>query len=168
MNDHELEAALKQCSLHSLLILTSRALSHSGFGYVQLLDRRQSKQKSRFGGHELLCETTVGGLPVRVIVKVIQDSVRLRMLDELAGGIRRTNADLGLIVSPHNLTANASQALGSYAPMRIEAITGRTFAELLSRYHIGVRSRGDVDYAFFSELEDLGERLISFLKANSL
>ena len=119
MNDQALEEMLKRCSLHSLLMLTSKVLSRSGFGDVQLLDRRQSRQKSRFGGHELLCESSVGMFPTRVIVKVIQDSVRLRMLDELAGSVRRTNADMGLIVSPHHLTANASKHLASYAPMRI-------------------------------------------------
>jgi len=166
MNDQELAGVLKRCSLHSLLIVTSQALSRAGFGDVQLLDRRQSKQKSRFGGHELLCEGTIGGMPFRVIVKVIQDSVRLRMLDELAGSVRRTNADMGLIVSPHGLTANAAKHLSSYTPMRLEAIAGRTFSELLSRYHIGVRSRGEVDYAFFGELESASLRLISFLKNN--
>lgn len=168
MRDQALEDALKRCSLHSLLILTSRALSRAGLGDVQLLDRRQSRQKSRYGGHELLCEMSVGMIPVRIIVKVIQDSVRLRMLDELAGSVRRTGADMGLIVSPHGLTANAERSLGSYAPMRLVALTGRTFSELLSRYHIGVRSRGGVDYAFFAGLEDASGRLISFLKHNDL
>lgn len=168
MKDDELQEALKGCSLHALLIVTSRALSRSGFGDVQLLDRRQGRQKSRYGGHELLCESTVGGLPYRAIVKVIKDSVRLRMIDELAGSVRRTNADLGLIVSPHHLTKNAEAHLGSYAPMRIEPITGRTLSELLSRYHIGVRSRGEVDYAFFAGLEDASVRFNEFLKHHRL
>ncbi len=168
MNDHALEAVLKRCSLHALLIVTSRALSRAGFGDVELLDRRQSKQKSRFGGHELLCETTVGGLPFRVIVKVVKESVRLRNVDELSGAVRRMNADLGIVVSPSNLTANAARHVKSYAPIRLEALTGRTFSELLSRYHIGVRSRGDVDYAFFDQLEEASQRLISFLNEHSL
>ena len=168
MNDQELQATLKQCSLHSLLLVTSRAFARAGFGDVQILDRRQSKQKSRFGGHEIMCDLSVGFFPVRIIVKVLQDGVRLRHLDELAGTVRRTTADMGIVVSPHSLTAGAEAHLNGYQPMRIEVVTGSAFARLLSTYHVGVRSRGEVDYAYFSALEDASEKLISFLKTNDL
>jgi hypothetical protein len=168
MNEQELNEMLKHCSLNALLMLTSKALSRAGFGDVQVLDRRQSKQKTRYGGHELLCEVSLGTVPMRVIVKVINDGVRLRMLDELAGSVRRTNADLGLIVSPHELTQAAEKNLSSYQPMRLEALTGLSLAQLLSRYHIGTRSRGEVDYAFFGSLEAFSVQLSSFFKKEQL
>lgn len=158
-----LPPVLQECSLHSLLICVSRTLTRSGFGDVQILDRRRSKQKSRFGGHELMCETTLGSYPVKVVVKVIKDDVRTRMVDELAGTVMRTNADLGLLVTPFNVSERVRAAQGAYRPLRLEFIDGNRLAELMRCSGVGVRSKGSVDYAFFSELEDVSERLLAFL-----
>jgi len=155
--------ALRASSLHALLILTSKALSRSGFGDVQILDRRQNKQKTRYGGHELLCETELGGLPVKVVVKVVNDVVRLRMLDELAGTVVRRRADFGLIVTPQSVAKSAEKLVGSHLPVRIEVIDGPSLARMLIKYQIGTRGADDVDYAFFSELESQSFRIISFL-----
>lgn len=168
MNDQPLVEALKGCSLHSLLMITSKALTRSGFGDVQILDRRHTKQKSRFGGHELLCQTAVGCLPMRIIVKVINDAGRVRMLDELAGSVIRTKADLGLLMTPHHLSANANRVQGSYFGVRIETITGSALAAFVRSHGIGVRPSGELDYAFFSELEEVSGRLLSFLEKERL
>jgi hypothetical protein len=48
--------ALQQCSLHSLILLTTKALGRSGFGDVQILDRRQSKQSGN-AAHESNCQS---------------------------------------------------------------------------------------------------------------
>lgn len=164
MNESELQFTLKNCSLHALILITARLLSRSGFGDAQILDRRLTRQKSRYGGHEILCETVVGGGPYRTIVKVINDVGRLRMLDELAGSVIRTKADRGLLITPHNLSAGARRNLESYFGVRVEAVAGEAFADLLVRFGIGVRPRGDVDYAFFTELEEVSKRLLAFLR----
>lgn len=166
MNQTPFVGALQQCSLHSLLMLTSKALSRSGFGDVQILDRRQSKQKSRYGGHELECRFLVGTMSMKVIVKVVRDSVRVRMLDELAGAVLRSKADLGLIVTPHHVTVNAARHQASYQRARIEIIDGKQLAELLQQVRVGIRSKGDVDYAFFEALEEVSLRMLSFISAN--
>ena len=163
MHETPFEGILQTCSLHSLLMLTSKALTRSGFGDVQILDRRQVRQKSRFGGHELLCETTVGHLPCKVIVKVINDKVRQRMLDELAGAVDRNKADLGLLVTPHQLSATAAKQQGSYSRSRIQVIDGAALEELLRKFKIGIRPKGDIDYAFFSSLEEVSDRLLAFM-----
>ena len=160
--------ALQQCSLHSLILLTTKALGRSGFGDVQILDRRQSKQRSRYGGHELECRVIVGTLPMKVIVKVINDSVRVRMLDELAGAVVRTKADLGLIVTPHHVTANAARHQGTYRGARVEIMDGKKLSDLLRHIKVGIRPYGDVDYAFFEALEEVSQRMLAFIAANSL
>lgn len=160
-----LQGALQSCSLHSLLMLTSKALTRSGFGDVEILDRRHSKQKSRSGGHELSCHTTIGILPAKVVVKVINDEVRIRMLDELAGAVDRTHADLGLIVTTKRLCKSARKMLASYRRSRISAIEGPELATLLLKH--GIAARGaDVDYAFLSSLEEVSEKLLSFIAEN--
>ena len=166
MKGEPLVEMLKDCSLHTLLMLTSKALTRSGFGDVQLLDRRQSKQRSRYGGHELVCRGNLGTLPMKVIVKVINDSVRVRMLDELAGVVIRTRADAGIIVTPHHVTTNALRQQGTYSRARIEIIDGHALAGLLSKFGIGQRGRGEVDYAFFGALHEMSDRVLSFIAAN--
>jgi restriction endonuclease Mrr len=150
--------------LHGLLLCVSKALSRSGFGDVQILDRRSSKQKSRFGGHELMCSAMLGLCPLKVVVKVILDDVRTRMVDEMAGTIMRTKADLGLLVTPFNVSAKVRSAQEAHRPLHLEYIDGTRLAELLRSSRVGVRQKGSVDYAFFAELEEVAYRLITFLR----
>ncbi|ARU41214.1 hypothetical protein CCB80_08730 [Armatimonadetes bacterium Uphvl-Ar1] len=164
MTNQTMLHVLQGSSLHSLLLLTSKVLSRSGFGEVQVLDRRETRQKSRFGGHELMCESTFGSLPVKVIVKVINDSVRLRMLDELVGAVQRTKADLGIIVSPRHVTASARKLQDHYKASRVNIIDGTELADRLTRLGIGVRPKGDVDFQFFGALEEVGHRVTAFMK----
>jgi restriction endonuclease Mrr len=159
---------LQVCSLHEILICVSKALSRSGFGDVQILDRRSSKQKSRFGGHELMCETTLGLYPVKIVVKVILDDVRTRMVDEMAGTVLRTKADLGLLITPFNVSEKVRAAQDAYRPLHLEFIDGKRLAELMRCSGVGVRSKGSVDYAFFSELEEVSERLLAFLRREGI
>lgn len=71
METDPLAGMLQRCSLHVLLMVVEQALARSGFGDVEILDRRRNKQKSRFGGHELSCRTRIGSLPATVLVKVV-------------------------------------------------------------------------------------------------
>lgn len=163
MSESQLERVLQRCSLHALLMLTSNALTRAGFGDVQILDRRQSKQKTRYGGHELMCQTTIGSLPVKVIVKVINDAIRGRMMDELAGAVLRTKADLGLLVTPHQTSAIMKKRQAEYRPVRIEIMDGPVLASLLSANGIGVTEKKRVDFPFFSSIEIASERILGFL-----
>ncbi len=163
MNNQALLAALQNSSLYVLLMITSRMLAQSGLGNVVLLDRRSSKQKSRFGGHELLCEGRYGEIPVRIVVKVINDGIRLRMLDELAGAVSRMQATFGIIVSPRPLTKSAKLYQSAYNSSNIAVIEGDEFAARLSKLGIGVRSSGEVDYQYFTHLEMYGPQLIDFV-----
>lgn len=163
MNESQVKRALQNCSLHSLLLLTSKVLSRAGYGDVQFLDRRQSRQKSRYGGHELLCETDLRTVPAKVVVKVVRDSVRQRMLDELAGTVIRRNADMGLLVATGTVSSLARRNAGRYSPLRLQVIDGDALAGLLAQYGIGVRPHGEVDYAFFGGLEEQSYRILTFL-----
>lgn len=158
-----LQSLLRSASLHSSILLVSRVLARSGYGDVQLLDRRAPKQKSRLKGCELLCESNVGHDPVRVIVKVVKDSVRTRMLDELAGAVDRTKADFGILVSTEDLPAKARAAKELYRKSRVEVLDLSLLSRMLRQYRIGVRPGGEPDYAFFSELDNQLDKVNSFL-----
>lgn len=163
MNNYQLSAALQNTSLHVLLMILSKALSRSGYGDVQILDRRLPKQKSRHGGHEMLCEATLAGRTVRVVVKVLRDSVRIRNLDELAGTVIRMKADSGLIVSPFHVTNQAKKLLAVHNPVKLWVIDGEGLADLLKAQRIGVRGAGDVDYAYFGAMEEMSDRVLGML-----
>lgn len=163
MTNPQLSVALQNSSLHVLLLILSKALSRSGYGDVQILDRRLPKQKSRHGGHELLCEATLAGRTVRVVVKVLRDSVRIRNLDELAGTVIRMKADSGLIVSPFHVTAQAKKLLSIHNPVRLWVLDGDQLAQLLAELGIGTRGRGDVDYAYFGAMEEMSDRVLGML-----
>ncbi|MBS1722969.1 MAG: restriction endonuclease [Armatimonadetes bacterium] len=166
MKTNEMEAMVKAVSLHPLLIIVSRALSISGFGDVQFLDRRESWQRSRYGGHELLCEATFGLVRMRVVVKVVRDSVRRRMLSELAGTVLYRKADMGILVATGKLSRRLAGFQTDYPPVRLEVIDGTHLSKLLLKNGIGTRGEHGVDYAFFGELETQSLRIISFLTRN--
>jgi len=142
----------------------SKGLTRSGFGDVEILDRRLTKQKSRSGGHEIVCRTNLGTFPLTVVVKVIQDKIRTRMVDELAGTVIRTQADIGLLISPEGFSKAARANKEAHRPIRLEFMAGDDLATFLRTTKVGVRRDGDVDYAFFSELEEVSERILAFLK----
>ena len=163
MKTDELAEALKQCSLHSLLMLTSKALARAGFGDVEILDRRRAGQKSRYGGHEISCLAHLGPVPVRVLVKVVRDDVRTRMLDELAGCVIRSGADIGIVASAYQVSPSVAARQADYRPARVEILDGKALSKLMRCSGIAVRPAGGVDYAFLQELEEVSERLLDFI-----
>lgn len=164
MNETALVAALEGCNFHPLLMIVQRALTRSGLGDVEILDRRKTSQKSRNGGHELVCRVRMGDRMLTVVVKVIKDGIRLRMCDEHVGVIDRMRADFGIIVSTKKLSRNAAKALATYGHARVEVIDGPGLADLVRRTEIGVRPDGSPDYAFFGDLEDKSKRIINCLQ----
>lgn len=164
MSNRPLEAAIRNCSLHALLLLVLRTLTRLGYGDVEILDRRTSGEKSRHGGHELMCEARFGAQPIRIVVKVVRDSVRIRHLDELAGTVIRMGADSGMIVSPFRLTKRARTLLASYGPVRVRVVEGEQLAAWLAELRIGTRGVSDVDYAFFGNLEEHSANVLSLLR----
>lgn len=144
-------------------MLIAKILTRQGFGDIQLLGRRLNAQKSRVGGCELLCQTNIGHVPIKVIIKLINDSVRTRMLDEMAGAIDRTGSDFGVVVSTEDLSPKVALNQEKYQKSRVEVIDGSQFASMLCKFKIGTRSDGSPDYAFFGELENQLEKVNQFL-----
>ena len=147
--DDPLVGALQECSLHPLLMLVSKALTRAGWDDAEILDRRQAGQRSRHGGHEITCAAYLGPTPVRMIVKVARDpdGVKTRMLDELAGAVLRSSADLGLIVTPFKVSASVAAKQAGYGPARVVAMDGNALAALMRCSGIAVRPSGEPDYA---------------------
>lgn len=162
-NEKALKEAIRACSLHTSLMLVSKVLTRTGYGDITILDRRQPKQRSRLGGCELLCQTSIGAVSLKVIIKVIKDSIRVRMLDELAGAIDRTKADFGIIVSTEDLSSKVLATKDEYRKSRVEVIDLDLLCQMLSKFRIAVRPNGEPDYAFLAELEDQMDRVSEFL-----
>lgn len=158
-----LAKVLQRCSFHAFLMIASTALSRSGFGDVEILDRRSTKQKSRYGGHEMLCRAKIASLPAHVVVKVIQDRINTRMLDELHGCVDRRRADLGVIISPFQISPSVAKMQASYAKSRVEIIDADGLSGMLKCSGIGIRPKGDVDFAYFAEMEARSEHFLEYL-----
>lgn len=163
METKPLELALRQLSLNPLMTIVSRVLTRAGYGEARLQDRLKEKQKSRNGGCDLLFEATFGTREVRVAVKVLRDTIRTRMLDEMCGVVRRTKADMGFLVTPYSLGKKARDLLSSYRP-EIHVIDGAALAELMQLYGIGTKGPGVVDEEFFAWLEHYSDRTVDYLK----
>lgn len=153
MHIDPLQGALGQCSTRALVLLTAKALERVGSGDVELVDRRRTGRNGRRGGFEIVCRGAAGLVPVVMVVKVVRTPLTARTLDEVAGAASRAGADAALVVTPHHSSALPSGAQADYAPLRLLAYGGSGFAELIRRSGIGVRPRGDVDYAFLESLE---------------
>jgi hypothetical protein len=162
-NEQALEEIVQNSSLHTCLMLVAKVLTRNGFGDIQILDRRMPRQKSRLGGCELLCVTSIGSVSVRVIIKVIRDSVRTRMLDELAGAIDRTGSDFGILVSNKRLPKGMSARHEMYVKSRVEVIDLALLVQMLVKFRVGVRPAGEPDYAFFVDLEEKLDQVNDFL-----
>lgn len=158
------EAAVSNCSLHATLLLVSKALTLSGFGEVEVLDRRTSRQKSRLGGCELMCRTSMGHVQLKIIVKVLTDSLRQRLFDELAGSSDRLRSDFGILVSTRNLSSKFASATALYQRAHLEVIDLAKLCHLLAKFKIGIRANGEPDYAYFAELEVQADRVDQFLR----
>jgi len=163
MNNQPIEAALQGSSLHVLLMLVSKTLTRAGFGDVQMLDRRQNRQKSRLGGCELLCQTNLGTVPIKVVVKVVKDTVRVRMLDELTGVVARTGSNLGVLVTPYHASQKERGPQDVPVSREVHVLDGKSLATLMGQFKIGVRPSGEPDYAFFAEMEEQSERVLDFI-----
>ncbi|MEI7575540.1 MAG: restriction endonuclease [Armatimonadota bacterium] len=154
---------LQTCSLHEIEMLLQMTLSREGFGDIEIMHRRKSKQKSRYGGYDLVCRKGTGFGLETVIIKVVRDTVRIRHLSELVGEVDRSKADLGIIVSPFGLCDSAGEELPKYSRARIKVVDGQRLARLLAKYSLGIRPSGEVDYAYFTGLKAASLRIISFL-----
>lgn len=168
MNEQPMMHALKQSSLHALLILLSKALTREGFGDVQILDRRQDKQKSRFSGHEVLCESSVGQVPFRMVVKVIRKPFRRDMFDQLAGVVVRRKADVGMLVNTHQGNEKVMKWQDDYGSHRIVVLDGPKLVQMLARHGVGIRKSGEPDHAFLDALEEQALRIQMFMEAEGI
>lgn len=160
INLPELQVKLKECSLYGLLLVTQVALTRAGYGDVQFQDRRESRQKTRHGGHELLCRMQVGEVTSHIVVKVIKDGIRTRMLDEAMGTADRRRADFAMIVSPHNLSPKVAPKQAEYTKTPLQVFAGMGLAALVAKYGVGIRNNGSIDYAYYEVMKHEADELI--------
>lgn len=165
MNNAPLKAALQGCSDRALIVLSMTMLTRSGFHDVQILDHRYRAQRLRDGEIALICTSTLNRVPVTVVVKVANRSVKRRHLDELSITIIRTGAESGMIVSPFHVTPKAQAILDRYRTIRASVVDGELLTTYCEALGIGLRGEGAVDYAFFGELEAVAERWLKHLSS---
>ncbi len=155
-NQKEL-TGLENCSLYAHLLMLEKACSMAGYGYVEIMDRRLPKQKSRYGGYEMVLHGMVGRSKLKVIVKVVRDTLHVRNFAELNGAIQQSGADFGILVSPHIPTDSFIANLPKFHE-RIDLWAGKTYIQVLKYFKIGFRLSGEPDYAQLQEYERLAEK----------
>lgn len=165
----EMQRIMQGVNFYVLLLCVSNVLSREGFSDVQLLGRRTTKQKSYIGGCDLVAYQKLGIFETKTLVKVIQDDVRLRMLDEMTGTMPRAKANFGVIVTPFGSTKQVAELNTQYPGNPIRIIEGKELATLLIRHRLGVREYlGKLvpDYTYLQQLHEGSRRVLTFLKAN--
>lgn len=145
---------LRKCSFPAYLHIVHKTLIRAGFGDVQLLDRFETYQKSRYGGHEIECFVPCGSRSIKVVVKVIKDRIRIRMLDELVGVLNRCGGEMALIVSPFIMGDEVAIQSTRYNTVSLDVIDEVDLVRLMSKHTVGVRRNGELDYAYFEALEE--------------
>lgn len=169
MLEDEMTQIIQEVSFHALLICVSNVLSREGYSDVQLLGRRTTKQKSYIGGCDLAAHQRLGIFETKTLVKVIQDDVRLRMLDEMTGAMPRTKANFGIIVTPFSTTKQVAELGNLYPGNPIRIIEGPELAKLLVKHRLAVKdSLGKLapDYSYIQRLEEGSRRVLGFIRAN--
>ncbi len=169
MLEDEIQQLMQEVNFHVLLLCVSNVLSREGFSDVQLLGRRTTKQKSYLGGCDLVAHQRLGVFETKTLIKVIQDDIRLRMLDEITGAMPRTKANFGAIVTPFGLTKQVAELNQKYPGNPIRIIDGKELASHMITHRIGVRERmGKLvpDFTYFQQLHEGSRRMLAFLKSN--
>lgn len=160
----QLEAMLNGTKLHGFEMILQSLLSREGYGEVTLMGRRRSKQKSRYGGFELLCKLSIGPEPFVCIVKVVhQHEIRVRQVMEAAGNVDRMKVDMAIIATPLTTCESTAQVLPLISKSRVDIWDGPRIADLMIKYGIGVRN-GEVDYAYFGWLNYIADKSIEVIE----
>lgn len=146
------QKVLEENPFDAFLTLTRKVLSRSGYGEIVELGRIQSWQKSKIGGCELLGMTTIGESPVKVIIKLIKDSVRTRMLDELSGVCNREQAGNGILVSTQALGPKLRCIPEKYINQSIRVFDINDLRRLFAKHHLLLTPEGAVDPAYLERL----------------
>lgn len=166
MSNKALERVLEDLSLNELIMLLEKLLPFEGFGDVEVLDRRKSKQKSRFGGFEMRCRTKLGNQTGFVLVKVVAEHpLNTRMLHELTGCVFEHDALLGLLVSPFKSSGSRAFLQASQPKLRVRVIDAPELIRLMNCSGIGIRPKGEIDYAFFASLKTASEIVLDTVDA---
>jgi restriction endonuclease Mrr len=167
MLENNLLSVIRASSFHVQMLLVRQILDRLGYKHIQFMGRRERKEKTYLGGHEFTVDDRLGLFNVQTIVKFVGQEVRVRMLDELAGVVRRTGSDYGILISTHGLTNSAEYHLTSHEPIRIRVVTGLEFVRLLIQHKIGVREvQGlEVDEPFFRHLDRMSRQVNRFIEA---
>lgn len=146
--------AVRELPLEALELIVQQLLSASGFDDIRHQGRSTSGQKTRHGGFEFECRTTIGAVPARVVVKVLREDIRLRGADEMLGVRQRRGAHLGLIITTKSATQKLESLKARFQAGGVEWWDGNDIANAMVKYQIGARSNGEPDYAYLMGLEE--------------
>lgn len=167
MNLEFAQSRIHHAKLHTKVVLLQRLLSRMGYGDVRSMGRLKPGQKSKQGGHELFCRFQAGSQTANMVVKLVSDSARLRMLCELAGTMLLNRAQFGLLIATKPSSARMLQFLDRLTPLKIELIDGPHLAQLLHKYRIGVRVHGEPDFAYLERLDQQETEVVALLNSLS-
>lgn len=165
MNLEFAQSRIHHAKLHTKVILLQRLLCRMGFGEVQSMGRLKPSQKSKQGGHELFCRFQAGSQTATMVVKLVSDSARLRMLCELAGTMLLNRAQFGLLVATKRSSERMFRCLDRLSPLKIDLIDGPALVQLLHKYGIGVRIQGEPDFAYLEGLDQQEREIVDLLNS---
>ena len=161
--EHQLLTIFRVSSFHAQLLVLLRLLERLGYRNLRIMGRRTPAQSTDQGGHELMSLDEFGIFTGKTVIKFVRDKVRTRMLDELAGTIRRVGADYGVLIA----TGGFCEGVTPDINQRVRVITGTELAHLLVRHRIGTKTETQedtVDHEFFRSLEVYAGQVAEFVE----
>lgn len=165
MNLEFAQSRIHHAKLHTKVILVQRLLGRMGFGEVRSMGRLKPSQKSKRGGHELFCRFQAGSQDATMVVKLVSDSARLRMLCELAGTMLLNRAQFGLLIATKPSSERMFRYLDRLTPLKMDLIDGPALVQLLHKHGIGIRQHGEPDFAYLERLDAQEKAIIGLLNS---
>lgn len=160
---------LEASSFRTFVTVVSSVLAQKGFGDVVSMGRHTRSGKSRHGGFDLRCRYGTGDFQQVAVVKLIHDdSIRLRMLCELAGTVVLQKANLGILVSTRRTSDRMRAIVPLFGALKVEVIDGEQLALMMARLGVGMRGHCEIDYEYFETLEQKREAFDEFEKSLKL
>ncbi len=163
----EMQQILSTCELFPLEVVLTRLLPKLGFHEVNVMGRRSEGQRSTEGGFEIEALLYRENQPIRTIVKIVRDDVRIRNVDEVVGAMTRVDAPFAIIFGTGKLCRNVEHLSRTKVGRKLTILSGDDFARLLIEHEIGTMGRliaKGVDRKYFEFLHKECNAVVQFMK----
>jgi membrane-bound metal-dependent hydrolase YbcI (DUF457 family) len=149
---------LHSLSFHAFAELVCDLLRRMGYTDVALLGRTTLRQRTRYGGRDIMASARTGvtGARVTIQLKLYERPVSRRFVDEMAGVMLRIGSTQGILITTSTFAKPAVQAAGRNRLTAVRLVDGPALVSLLARHQLGIkqtaRGRLFLDTRFFRQL----------------